>query len=155
MQYRQNLANNQRLFVSTVVLEAFSLLSTFPSCLCVLPYQLLNASTNLYETWHVYHGTWAHFNGVLHKSLPSVCVSIPLSLLGNGSVNTFPRQRIHATELLDASFPMRSVSIEGESVRLCIPLLLLANRSVNTFPPQKKNCWRRGFLCGPCHIKGK
>jgi hypothetical protein len=116
-----------------------------PPCLCVYPYQLLNAWTNLYETWHVYHGTWSHFNGVLHKSLPSVCASVPLSSLGNGSVNTFPRQRIHAIELLGASFPMLSVSIKGESVRLCMLLLLLGNRSINNFPPQ----WRTvgGVFC--------
>jgi hypothetical protein len=40
-----------------------------------LPYQILNAWTNLYETWHVHHGTWAHLNVVLHKFLPSVSVS--------------------------------------------------------------------------------
>jgi hypothetical protein len=65
------------------------------------PYQLLNASTNLYEIWYiVYQGTWVHLNGVLHKFLPSVCVPVcitPVSLLCNGSVNMFSRQRIHAT----------------------------------------------------------
>jgi hypothetical protein len=25
-----------------------------------------------YETWYVYHGTWAHLNRVIYKSLPSV-----------------------------------------------------------------------------------
>jgi hypothetical protein len=46
-----------------------------PYCVSVYPpYQLLNAWTNISETWYVYHGTWAHLNGVLHKSLPSVCV---------------------------------------------------------------------------------
>jgi hypothetical protein len=34
-----------------------------------------HALTNLYETWHVYHGTWCHLRGVLHKSLPSLRVS--------------------------------------------------------------------------------
>jgi hypothetical protein len=42
-------------------------------------YHLLNALTNLYETWYVYHGTWAHLNGILHKSLPLVCVSLCVS----------------------------------------------------------------------------
>jgi hypothetical protein len=39
----------------------------------------------------------------------------PLSLLGNGSVNTSPRERIHATieDLLEASFPIRSLSHKG------------------------------------------
>jgi hypothetical protein len=41
-------------------------------CLHVYPYQLLNAWTNIYETWYVYHGTWANLNGVIHKSLPIV-----------------------------------------------------------------------------------
>jgi hypothetical protein len=39
---------------------------------------------------YVYHGTWAHLNSVLHKSFPSVCVSVCaslLSLIGNGLVN--------------------------------------------------------------------
>jgi hypothetical protein len=52
-------------------------------------HQLLNALTNIYETWYVCHGTWAHLIGLLHRSLRSVCVSIRvsrLSLLGNGSV---------------------------------------------------------------------
>jgi hypothetical protein len=40
-----------------------------------------------------------------------VCLCIPLSLLGNGSVKMFPRQRIHATvQLLDVSFYVRFVS---------------------------------------------
>jgi hypothetical protein len=56
-----------------------------PSCVCLsvslcsgVPpsFLLSNAWTNLYETRYVYHGTWAHPNGVLHKSLPSVCVSV-------------------------------------------------------------------------------
>jgi hypothetical protein len=51
-------------------------------CPCV------NFWTDLYETCYVYYGTWAHLNGLIKKSLTSVCVSvcIALSLLGNGSV---------------------------------------------------------------------
>jgi hypothetical protein len=93
-----------------------------------------------------YHDTWAHLNVVLRKSLPSVCVSmcIPpivarqrlsksvslLSLLGNGSVNTFPWQRIHPTieELLDAC-------VRGS---LCITLSLLGNSAVKAFPRQRR-----------------
>jgi hypothetical protein len=74
----------------------------------------LNSWTSLNETWYVYHGTWSHLNGVLHKSLPSVCLYVyPLiSLLGNGSVNRFPRQQIHATveAVLYASVSVLSVS---------------------------------------------
>jgi hypothetical protein len=42
-------------------------------------YQRLNAWTNLYETWYVCHGTWAHVNGVLHKSFPYVFMSVCVS----------------------------------------------------------------------------
>jgi hypothetical protein len=56
-----------------------------PSCFCVwvCPHKFLNAWANLYETWYVRvcHGNWTHLNGVLHKSLPSVCVSVCVSLL--------------------------------------------------------------------------
>jgi hypothetical protein len=83
-------------------------------CLCKLSSPLAFEWLNqFYETWYVYHGTWAHLSGVLHKSLPSVCVSIcifAIPLLGIGCVNTFSRQRIHATveELLFTSFSTRS-----------------------------------------------
>jgi hypothetical protein len=40
------------------------------------PNQPLNARTSLYETWYVYHGTWAHLNSVLRKFLPSVSLSV-------------------------------------------------------------------------------
>jgi hypothetical protein len=52
-------------------------------CVCESPW------TNFYETWYDFHGTWAHLNGVLYKSLPSVCVSL-FKLLGNGSVKLNP-----------------------------------------------------------------
>jgi hypothetical protein len=79
-----------------------SRLMASPSCLCVWvsPYQLRIVQTNLYEIWYIYHGTWAHLNGILHKSLPSVSIYMymRLSLRGNGSVYMFPRQRIRETK---------------------------------------------------------
>jgi hypothetical protein len=51
-------------------------------CMCVSVYPhywLLKAWTNLYETWYVYHGSWAHLNGLIKKSLPSVFVSVCVS----------------------------------------------------------------------------
>jgi hypothetical protein len=57
--------------------------------------------SSLYQTWYVYHATWAHLNGVHHKSLAinlCVCICIPISLVGNGSVNTLSRQRIHTLQ---------------------------------------------------------
>jgi hypothetical protein len=47
---------------------------------------------SLWNMVHIY-GTWAYLNGVLHKSLPSVCVSVCVSLLpllGKGSVKGTP-----------------------------------------------------------------
>jgi hypothetical protein len=76
-------------------------------------------------SWHL-----SPYKRLLHRSLPSVCVSVCVSLLSlldkgtvkcippfvvsNFSVNTFPRQRIHPTikELFDASFCMRSASYQ-------------------------------------------
>jgi hypothetical protein len=62
----------------------------------------------------------------------------PLSLLGNGSVNPFSRQRIHATveELLD-SFLCGPCRVKGEFVGL-YPLSLQGNGYVNTFPWQRR-----------------
>jgi hypothetical protein len=91
---------------------------------CVRAFQFFNAWTNPCEFWYVYHGTWGLLNrvGLIHKSLPSVCVSECLSLLslvGNGSVNSIPpyvaKQRLgkhvpvamiilNKEELLDSSF---------------------------------------------------
>jgi hypothetical protein len=62
-----------------------------------------------------------------------------LSVLGNGSINTFPRQRIHGTieELLDSSFSMRSMSYQRRIYGSVYPLSLLDN-SVKTFPGQRR-----------------
>jgi hypothetical protein len=68
-------------------------------CVCMsvysLPPELLNAWTDLYETWYVYRGTWAHLNSILHKSLPSVCVCV--------SVCVYPSYCCKATALLSAT----------------------------------------------------
>jgi hypothetical protein len=40
-----------------------------PCSLCIPLYYLLNAWTNLYETWYVYHGTWAHLNGLIKQEI--------------------------------------------------------------------------------------
>jgi hypothetical protein len=121
------------------------------------PIQLLNAWTNRYETLYVYHGTWAHLNSVVHKSLPSVCVSVCVSLfssLANCSVNTFPRQQIHATMgLLDASFSVRLLSYQRRVCESVYPLIVSRYRLGKDVPAAVKNCWRRRFLLNPCRIK--
>jgi hypothetical protein len=132
-----------------------------PVCVSVYPpYKLLNAWTNLYEIWNVrlYHDTWAHLSGVLHKSLPSVCVSVCVSLLllqGSGSVKCIPpydaRKRLgkHVPAATNTrnnrrivgcviSYAVRVLSKESLWVSLCIPLLLLGNNTVKTFPRQRR-----------------
>jgi hypothetical protein len=61
----------------TTIRKAYAI-SFLSMCLCVLLDQHLNAWENLYETWYAYHATWAHTNGVLHKSLPSASLSLYL-----------------------------------------------------------------------------
>jgi hypothetical protein len=130
-------------------------------CVCVSPlsdFECLNQSLwNLVCT--VFHGTWAHLNGVLHKSLPSVCVSVfvsPLSLLGNGSLNTFPLQQIHQTKknCWRRRFRCGPCRIKGEYVGLSVYPRIGAKPWLRKHvPAATKNSWGRRFLCRPCHTK--
>jgi hypothetical protein len=92
-------------------------------CLSVnLPQQLLNDWTDLYETWYVYHGTWA----LLNPSHRPVYICIPVSLLGNGSVKTLPRQRTHMQRKNSrTSFSMRSVSYQRNVDDYIFPQILV------------------------------
>jgi hypothetical protein len=129
------------------------------------PYQLLNAwpiymklgvyimATEPISTAYVINSSHQSVSLYMHpsyrcKAMGRLSASV-LSLLGNGSVNTFPQQRIHATieELLDAPFSLRSVSFKGESVGLSVYPPIVAPAATN-------NCWRFHFLCGPCCIEG-
>jgi hypothetical protein len=64
-------------------------------CLCSLPPSTFKCSLNFYETWHVYHDTLAHLNGVLHK-----CLSISLCPSYCKNISTAPIEE----ELLGTSF---------------------------------------------------
>jgi hypothetical protein len=101
------------------------------SCLFVyvIPHQLLNAWTILHETWYIYHGTWSHLNCILHKSFPSVCVSVRvcvslLSFPGNGSVkkryrcNEYTRKN---WEIVEGTvfYAVRVVSKESRRLVVC------------------------------------
>jgi hypothetical protein len=74
----------------------------------------------------------------------SLCfyMRIPLSLLDNGSLYTFPRQRIYVTKknCWTRRFVCGPCLIKGESVVffLCISLSLQSNGSVKTFPRQRR-----------------
>jgi hypothetical protein len=72
-----------------------------PSCLCIPPPVIFWMPEPTVMRLGMYVTAPELINGILHKSIPSVCVCtcIPLSLLGNGSVKTLPRQRIHTREL--------------------------------------------------------
>jgi hypothetical protein len=83
-------------------------------CVCVhpLPDQLLNAWTNLYETWYVYHGTWVNLNALIKQEVLGrtnrlsssirhgphwkqrvqqfVCCSVCIRYRGNVSTEPFP-----------------------------------------------------------------
>jgi hypothetical protein len=81
-------------------------------CLCVCVYPTL---TNFRISEPFFMKLW-YLNGVLCKSLSQVCVYPSISLLGNGSADTFLRQQIHATiKFLEASFSMRSVSYQRKA----------------------------------------
>jgi hypothetical protein len=76
------------------------------------PYPLLNLCS-----WHLVSVLWRlspplrRTSDVLALTLCVSSMCIPLPLLGNGSVNTFPRHRMHATieEWLDSSFSIWSM----------------------------------------------
>jgi hypothetical protein len=98
---------------------------------------------------YIYNVAWAHLNGILHKSLPSVrvsvCVSI-LSLLGKGPVKYVPpfiaRQRLgkHVPARTNTCNNRRSLGRVCLWVCLYNLVSLLGNNSVNTFP------WQRRFF---------
>jgi hypothetical protein len=83
-------------------------------CLWILTNQLLNALTNLYETWYVYHGTWAYLNGIpINPSDKSVYLYVhPSTLvrqrLGKNITADKKTQAIIA-QFLNPSFSVRSV----------------------------------------------
>jgi hypothetical protein len=124
---------------------------------CVNP--LLSTFEHLNQSlWNVvYHANGVHLNGVLHKSLPSVCVSLCVTLLslqGNGSVKCLTpfgaRQRLgkHVPAATNTRnnrgtiggvifCAVRALSKGSLWVCLCIPLSLLGNNSV-MFPRQRR-----------------
>jgi hypothetical protein len=80
------------------------------------------------------------------------------SVLGNGLLNTFPLQRIHAIveELFDASFSIRSVSYQRRVCgSVCVSSIVARRRLGKHVPAATNNSCRLRFLCGACRIKGK
>jgi hypothetical protein len=93
----------------------------------------------------IYHSTWGHLNGALHKSLPTVCVSayaFLLSLLGNDWVICIlpfvDRQRL-CKHLPEAKNTRNRIVVHVCLwVGLRIALSLLGNNSVKNFPRQQR-----------------
>jgi hypothetical protein len=128
-----------------------------PCCLSA-NLSLLTSECLNQSLWNlVHHGTWAHLNSVLHKSLSSVYMSVcvsRISLLGN----TFPWQQIHATikEMLELSFSILSVSYQ---MKVCgsvcvIPLSLLGNGMISTFTWQRRIVGSVVFYEGRVVLRG-
>jgi hypothetical protein len=101
-------------------------------------FECLNES---YETWYAYHGNWAHLNGVLHKSFPSVCVSVCVSLLslqGNCSVKCIlpfgARKRLgkHVSAAANTSNNRRIV---GRVIFYVIRVLPKKSVGLSVYPP--------------------
>jgi hypothetical protein len=128
-----------------------------PVCVSVYPhYQLLNAWTNLYETWYVYHANWAHLTVYFRNpSRQSVCTCIPATVARQRSVKCIPpfgaRQRLgkHVQAAKNTRnirriigrvifYAIRVLSKEGLWVCLHIPLSLLGNGSAKTFSWQRR-----------------
>jgi hypothetical protein len=65
---------------------------------------------------------------------------IPLSLLGNSSINMFPRQRLHKklNNYWTRRFLFGPYQIKRQFLGLCNPQSLLDNGSVNTVPRQRR-----------------
>jgi hypothetical protein len=103
-----------------------------PCCLWIPPILLIfECLKQSYETWYACHGTCAHLNGVLHKSLPSICMCI---------TPTVARQRRdkHVPATTNKYNNSRIVVCMCLRVCLSIPLSLLRNNSVKTFPWQRR-----------------
>jgi hypothetical protein len=84
---------------------------------------------------YVYHGTWAHLNGVLHKSLPSVCDCM--------CIPPFVARQMFCKHIPAAKNARKNWIIVRVCVCVCVslsmyPLPLLGNKSVKTFTPQQR-----------------
>jgi hypothetical protein len=98
------LADTQRgnlISLLSLVWKNKSRLMKSPCCLCVyestfLPYLILNAWTNIYETWYVRHGNWVHLNCMHHTrtSIPSV-YAYPSIFARQRLTKNIPRERIN------------------------------------------------------------
>jgi hypothetical protein len=98
-------------------------------CVCVsLPstFEWMNQSLWYF---YVYHGTWAHLNGVLHKSLPLVCLYVYPRIVTRQRLgkNLSPATNTQTTEeLSDVFFSMWSAAYAREVGNYFFPELLVS-----------------------------
>jgi hypothetical protein len=112
-------------------------------CLCVSGSPLSTFESLIQSLWnlvcisrHLSPSQW-HTWRIPPNSL-CVCMCIPLSFLGNGSVNMVSQQWVHTIELLEASFSIWSMSDWRESMEsLCV----CVSKIVVNIPLK---CWSEG-----------
>jgi hypothetical protein len=85
------------------------------------------------------------------KATALLIVSL-LSVQGNSSVNTLPRQ--WKNYWIRHFYAVRVLSKESTWVSVCPPLVARRQHGKDV-PAATKHCWRRRFLCAPNRIKGK
>jgi hypothetical protein len=105
-------------------------------------------------TWHLRHVQWRTL--YIPPILLCVCMCVsPIvvrQLLGI-DVPTATNAR-NKEQLLDASYLCGPFRIKEESLGLSVyPPIVARHWPGKHVPAAMKNCWRRRFLCGPCHIK--
>jgi hypothetical protein len=86
-----------------------------------------------------------------------VCVS-PLSLIGNGSLNSFLWWGIHKTKknCWTCHFLWDPYKVKEGSVCLSLYRFIVTREWLGEhFLTAMKNCWRHRFLWGLCHVEGK
>jgi hypothetical protein len=114
--------------------------------------------TNIYETCYVYHGIWAHLNGMLknpsHQSVYLYPTIVARQQLGKHvPASTNARNNIRIVRRV-VFYTARVVLKENLWPCLLYRRIVARQRFGKHIPATTKNCWRRRFLCGPCRIEG-
>jgi hypothetical protein len=81
-------------------------------CACVRAVGLWTPGPVFKKPDYVYHGTWAHLNGVLRKYLQSVCVDVSLIVPKQWLSKNGNKHKRNIRKLFDGEFSMRSVSYQ-------------------------------------------
>jgi hypothetical protein len=111
--------------------EKESMLMRSPCCLCVCLWAAINVwlTKSIFIKLGIHYRTWARLNGVLHRSLSSVCLSvciwIPLSLLD-------VRTHTARDELFWRAIFYAVHIVSKESMRLILPRTPCYYRTPNT-----------------------